>query len=205
MSVALVALVLSGRPVLAQEAAPGSTPAQADGTDFWKILGGAALVFGAHEGGHLLVNAAVDGRPRLKKVGFHGLPFFAIAHRADLSPRREFAVSAAGFWAQHATAEWLLTTRPGIRQERAPLAKGMLAFHVLASTAYAGAAFARTGPPERDTRAMAQSRALDERVIGALVLAPALLDTLRYVRGETAWAAWSSRAAKIGLVVLILK
>ena len=55
-------------------------------------------------------------------------------------------ISSAGFWVQHGTNEWLLTRRPNLRRERAPFAKGVLAFNVLASMAYAGAALARTGP-----------------------------------------------------------
>ena len=51
--------------------------------------------------------------------------------------------------------------------EHAPFAKGVLAFNVAASAAYAGAAFARTGPYERDTRGMASQlgdrRAVDRR------------------------------------------
>ena len=42
--------------------------------------------------------------------------------------------------------EWLLGRRPNLRHERAPFAKGVFTFNVLASAAYSGAAFARTGP-----------------------------------------------------------
>ena len=37
---------------------------------------------------------------------------------------------------QRAESEWLLTRRPRLRHERAPFAKGVLAFDVLASVAY---------------------------------------------------------------------
>ena len=73
-------------------------------------------------------------------------------------PAREFVISSAGFWAQHAVSEYLLTRQPALRDEHAPVLKGILAFNVLTSVAYSGAAFARTGPNERDTRGMATQR-----------------------------------------------
>jgi hypothetical protein len=138
-------------------------------------------------------------------VDFHGIPFFAITHRAGLSPRREFTISSAGFWVQHAENEWLLGRRPGLRHERAPLQKGMFAFNVLASAAYAGAAFARTGPGERDTRGIAAASRINERWVGAMVLAPALLDTWRYFHPNAKWAKWTSRGVKIGMVVMVVR
>jgi hypothetical protein len=169
------------------------------------FLGGAAAGLLAHEGGHLIFNLVFDADPGIGRVDFHGIPFFAITHRPDLSPRQEFAVSSAGFWVQHATSEWLLTARPRLRGERAPFLKGLLAFNVLASVAYAGAAFAETGPPERDTHGMAVSARVDEPWIGALVLAPAVLDAWRYFDPDSRWAVWLSRGAKVGCVLLILR
>jgi len=106
---------------------------------------------------------------------------------------------------QHAASEFLLTRRPRLRHERAPFAKGILAFNVLASVAYAGAAFARAGPSERDTRGMAVSARVDEPLIGILVLAPAALDTARYINPASTWFRWTSRAAKIAGVMLIVR
>ena len=83
--------------------------------------------------------------------------------------------------------------------------KGVLAFNILTSFAYAGAAFARTGPAERDTRGMAVSAGIDEPVIGAVILAPAVLDTVRYFGGRNRWVVWGSRAAKIGGALLVVK
>lgn len=170
-----------------------------------KFIAGGALGLVAHEGGHLLANVVFDADPGLKRVDFHGIPFFAITHRTDVSRRREFVISSAGFWVQHAGSEWLLTRRPGLRRESAPIAKGVLAFNVLASGAYAGAAFARTGPHERDTRGMAYGARLDERWIGALVLTPALLDGWRYFDPDATWAAWISRAIKVAMVLLAVR
>ena len=127
------------------------------------FLAGGALGLGAHEAGHLFFDVLFDADPGLRKVDFHGIPFFAITHRSGFSPAQEFTISSAGFWVQHAGSEWLLTRRPRLRYEDAPLAKGVLAFNVLASGAYAGAAFFRTGPPERDTKGMADTADIDER------------------------------------------
>lgn len=152
----------------------------------------------------MVVDFALGEKPGVRKVDFHGIPFFAITHDS-VSRRREFLISSAGFWVQHAENEWLLGRRPNLRQSRAPLAKGVFAFNVLASAAYAGAAFARTGPTERDTRGMALSSRLDERWIAALVLAPAVLDAWRYFHPDAKWAVWSSRGVKIGMVVLVVR
>lgn len=137
-------------------------------------------------------------------MDFHGIPFFAITHRSG-SLRQEFAISSAGFWVQHAGDEWLLSRRPMLRRERAPLAKGMLAFNLLASAAYAGAAFAKTGPVERDTRGIAAGARIDERWVGAVVLAPAVLDAWRYYHPRSKWAVWTSRGVKVGMVLLVLR
>ena len=169
-----------------------------------KFLGGGALALAAHEGGHLLFDGIFRANPGVKKVSFHGIPFFAITHD-PVSPRREFIIDSAGFWVQEATSELILSRRPNLRREQAPVLKGIVAFNVLASVSYAGAAFARTGPFERDTRGMAASLRWKEPYVGLLILLPAILDAVRYFDPEARWAAWGSRAAKIGGVVLILK
>jgi hypothetical protein len=169
------------------------------------FLAGGATGLATHEAGHLLFDVLFDAKPGLAKVNFHGIPFFAITHRNDLSPRQEFVISSAGFWVQHAESEWLLTRRPRLKDEHAPFAKGVLAFDVLASGAYAVAALARTGPAERDTRGMASSARIDERWIGVFVLAPAVLDAVRYFKPDAKWAAWASRGAKISMFLLIVR
>ena len=52
---------------------------------------------------------------------------------------------------------------------------------------------------------MAASSRIDERWIGALVLAPALLDAWRYYHPDTKWAAWARAASKIGMVVMVVR
>jgi hypothetical protein len=174
-------------------------------TSALKFLGGGGLALLAHESGHLLFDGVFDANPRLKRVSFHGIPFFAITHDAGLSPRREFIIDSAGFWVQEATSELILSRRPNLRRERAPILKGIVAFNVLASVSYAGAAFARTGPAERDTRGMAGALRWKEPWVGLLILAPAILDAVRYFDPEARWAVWGSRAAKIGGVVVVLR
>jgi hypothetical protein len=194
------------RPAFAQEsgeAQPADSPST--GKQVASFLTGAAIGLGAHEAGHVIANLAFGEKPGLAKVDFHGIPFFAITHRSGLPAHEEFIISSAGFWVQHATNEWLLTRRPDLRSQQAPMKKGVFAFNVLASVAYAGAAFAKTGPDERDTRGMALSSRIDERWIGALVLAPALLDAWRYRHPDTKWATWASRGVKIGMVVMVAR
>ena len=196
--------------VAAQSSSTGQTlqsPTAAEHrvVDTVKFLAGAALGLGIHESGHLVFDGIFAASPSIKGVTFGPVPFFAITHRGDLSPRREFAISSAGFWMQDLSSEWILSRRPALRPAHAPVAKGLLAFNVLNSTGYACVAFARAGPFERDSRAMASSIDVDERAIGALVLAPAVLDAIRYFRPEARWAKWASRAVKAGSVVLVIK
>jgi len=66
-------------------------------------------------------------------------------------------------------------------------------------------AIAKAGPFERDTRGMANAIGVDERAIGAVVIAPALLDAWRYLQPHARWAVWASRAVKVGSVLLVLK
>ncbi len=196
LAAALLALAL-----LEDEAAPAARR----GPAWLRFVGGAASAFAAHEASHLALDLAFDAGPHLRGVDFHGIPFFAVAHRSGLPPRQEYAISSAGFLSQHASSEWLLTRRPRLREERAPFAKGVLVFDVLTSTGYALAAFARTGPAERDTRGMAASLRIGEPWVGAMLLAPAALDTLRYHRPRARWAAWASRGAKAALVLALLR
>lgn len=186
-------------------ASPAFAQQESASSKFGKVLLGGAAGLGLHEAGHLIANWAFEEKVRIKKVDYKGIPFFALSHAPDLSPRREYVVSSAGFWSQYLYSEHILTHHPNLRHEESPFRKGMLGFHVVTSLVYAGAAFGRTGPVERDTRGMAQSRRIDERWIGALVLAPAVLDLYRYFHPEARWAMWTSRGVKMGSVALTIK
>jgi hypothetical protein len=182
----------------------GATPASAQQAfSVGKFIAGGALGLAMHEGGHVAMDLALGASPGLRGVSFGPLPFFAITHDA-VSPAREFAISSAGFWMQHASSELILTRAPGLRDRHAPVLTGVLAFNVLSSVAYAGAAFARVGPTERDTRGMAVSAGIDEPLVGLLVLTPAALDAARYFTRDAAWLRWTSRAVKVGGAMLIV-
>lgn len=171
---------------------------------FWKpFLAGAASGFAIHEGSHLVLDLAFDAEPRLKGVGFGPIPFFAVTHKNGLPSHQEALISGAGFLSQQITSEIVLTRRaPG--DSVSPFEKGLLAFHVATSVGYAGAAFARYGPHERDTRGLADATHTDERVIGALVLAPAVFDAWRYKRPDSRAAKWGSRLSKVAFLGVIL-
>jgi hypothetical protein len=186
-------------------ASPVAAQTQSAAERFGKVLLGGAAGLAIHESGHLVANWAFDEKVVVKKVNFKGIPFFALSHAPDLSPRREYVVSSAGFWAQYLYSEQILTHHPRLREQDSPLRKGLLTFHVLTSLVYSGAALARTGPVERDTRGMASSRRVNERWIGLMVLAPALLDTYRYFNPDARWAVWASRGTKMGSVALVLR
>lgn len=204
-AIVLTAGLASGQEPARQPDQPSTTVEHRRASAFGKFLTGAAVGLGAHESGHLLFDGIFDAHPGTKSVSFHGLPFFAITHDTGLSPRREFVIDSAGFWVQEATNELILSQRPHLRREHAPFLKGVFVFNVGASIAYAGAAFARTGPVERDTRGMADALGWKEPSVGLLILIPAVLDAIRFYHPDQKWAAWGSRAAKVGGVVLIAR
>jgi hypothetical protein len=168
------------------------------------FLGGAVAGLAAHEGGHLLFDVLFDADPGFRRVEFNGIPFFALTHRSGLSPRREYAISAAGFWVQSGIAEWLLTARPELRREQAPFAKGVLAWNVASSAVYTVAAFGSFGPAERDTRGMADSLGVQEPWMGAMLIVPAVCDVWRYFDPDSVWARRLSRASKVALLVVVV-
>src|SRR5438477_7027327 len=125
-----------------------AAPLHAQTTDVVQFFAGAALGLGLHESGHLALDEAFGAHPGVRKVSAGFIPFFAITHE-PVSPLKEFTISSAGFWVQHAGSEILLMRRPNLRDEHAPFVKGLLAFNIVTSAMYAGAAFARRGPAER--------------------------------------------------------
>jgi hypothetical protein len=202
----IAVIVCTAEVVRAQDADSSSTQnVQSAASSSALFLLGAGTALAAHEGGHLLFDTIFDAHPGVKKVSFDHIPFFAITHDAGLSDRKEYVIDTAGFWVQEGTNEWLLHSHPDLRHEHEPYIKGAFAFNVLASVVYAGAAFLRIGPPERDTRGMAEALHWKEPFVGLLILAPAVLDAVRFYYPSARWAAWGSRGAKITGVVLVLK
>jgi hypothetical protein len=182
--------------------APASVSGQT--IDVARFFAGAALGLGFHESAHLIADEAFGANPGVRKVSAGFIPFFAITHE-PVTPTKEFIISSAGFWAQHIGSEITLSRHPQLREEHSPMLKGLLAFNVATSLIYTGAAFARHGPAERDTRGMALSADVDEPWVGVTVLAPAVLDAARYYRPNSRVLRWASRAAKVGGTLLILK
>jgi hypothetical protein len=204
----VVLTVIASATCTAQGGNPESDPRQStreSASDAVKFLGGAALGFTIHEGGHLLFDTIFDAHPEVQPVHFGPVPFFAVAPTGSLDSRQLYAVSAAGLWTQALTSELILARHPGLRHEHAPFQKGMLAFNVLTSVGYAMVAFAQTGPAERDTLSMARGLGVNEPAIGAIVLAPALLNAYRYYRPDAKWARWTARVIEVSSVVLVVK
>ena len=186
----------------AQVQTPASRPSMVKSTLLFFV--GAAAGLGIHESGHVIFSAVFGANPRVAPLNYGGIPFFKIEHD-PVSRREEFVISSAGFWMQYTDSEWILSAKPDLRHEHQPFLKGIFAFDLAASTMYSVAAFAELGPPERDTRGIAVSLGHDgwpEPVVGAIVLAPAVLDGYRYFHPDSAWAKWASRGAKIASVVL---
>jgi hypothetical protein len=193
---------------LAQQTSAAPTAPRAEKhllRDALEFLGGGAAALAMHESGHVASDVVFDAHPTIKAVHFGPIPFFAVTHRPDVSPRRAVTISSAGFWVQEATSEWLLTRHPDLRHQGAAFTKGVLAFNLLASFAYAAAAFGTFGPPERDTREMAAASRTREPVVGMIVLAPAALDAWRYLNPRGRWAKHASRIAKAGSLVLLVR
>jgi len=187
-------------------ALPSLASAQVPVRKTFSFLAGAATGLAVHESGHVITGGIFGASPGVKPINFNGIPFFAITHD-PVTRRQEFVISSAGFWMQHASSEVLLSTRPNLRDESAPFLKGMLVFNLATSVMYAGAAFTKVGPPERDTRGMAiplGGQGRPEPVIGLFVLAPALLDGYRYLNPDARWATWASRGVKAAFMGLVL-
>jgi hypothetical protein len=199
-----IALFLHPTTVAAQAEAPVD-PGGSERLDFAKFLAGAGLGLLIHESGHVVWDEIFDAHPRVEAVHFGRIPFFAITPTRPLSPRELFTVASAGFWTQELSSELLQSRHRDLRHEHAPLAKGMLAFDVLASIGYGVVAFAEAGPAQRDTRGMAAGLGAPEPVIGALIMAPAILNIYRYYQPDSRWAKWATRALAAGSVIILVR
>ena len=182
------------------EAQPDSHPI----ADSAKFLAGAGGAFVLHESAHLVADGIFGAEVRVIGVHLGPIPFFAVSHQGGIAPREEVAISSAGLWTQDATAEWLLTRHPDLRHERAPAMKGIFAFDIFTALGYGTVALLKVGPVERDTLGMTAT-GVDERAVGALVIAPAAFDAWRYFHPDARWAVWAARAAKIATVMLVVK
>ncbi|TAK15533.1 MAG: hypothetical protein EPO35_07280 [Acidobacteria bacterium] len=171
-----------------------------------RFLAGGVTGLTVHESGHVLTSAMFSAHPGTRPINYAGIPFFTVTHN-QVSRKKEFVISSAGLWMQHAGSEWLLTARPNLRHESAPFLKGMFVFNTATSAVYTAAALGRLGPLERDTLGMATSlgrAGWREPVVGIFVAAPAALDVYRYFRPDQKWAAWASRGTKAAFMALVL-
>jgi hypothetical protein len=225
LALAVFALItLAGvRPLHAQELSirhepPHEGPAAQVPSSWGRDLGlgaaGAVSGFLLHESGHLLANLLLGNVPNVHGTRVWGaLPFFVIRPRIDCTgdhctkhnghefgpgQNGAFFIVTAGFHAQHATDEILLTRTPNLRQRDAPFQKGLLAFNVFLSVFYAAGTFTGLEDPYGDLGGAARRSGMHEAWL-ATVLAPAALDTYRYFVPCTRWAPWVSRASKASL------
>lgn len=170
----------------------------------WKgtgsFLGGALVGFLVHEGAHLAVDLALDSKPYFKRVDAGSVPFFALSYQKEMSPREDYAITSAGFIAQHAMAERILSNHPHLWQKDEPAAKGAFLFHIITCLIYTHAALTSSGPVERDSLTMAYSARIDEKWIGAALFSVAALDLYRSFHPEARWAVWTSRALKVSFL-----
>ncbi len=183
--------------------APSSAAAQDAGAILRFVAGGAAGLI-VHESGHIVTGLAAGADPGFERLDYGVIPFFAVTHD-DVTRRREYLISSSGFHAQHLANEWLLH---GEATRGSAFRKGWLTFNLATSAVYTAAAIGTFGPPERDTRGMAVSvgeKGIPEPVIGVLILAPAALDGWRYWKKDPAWARWTSRATKAGLLLIAVR
>jgi hypothetical protein len=199
-----VALLLHPTRAAAQAETPVD-PGGSEQQDVAKFLAGGGLGLLIHEGGHLVWDEIFDAHPRVESVHFGPIPFFAITPTRPLSPRQLFIVASAGFWTQELSSELLQSPHRDLRHEHAPFEKGMLAFDVLTSIGYGAVAFAEAGPAQRDTRGIAAGLGAPEPAIGALIMAPAILQIYRYYRPDSRWAKWATRALAAGSVVILVR
>lgn len=170
----------------------------------WKgtgsFLGGALVGFLIHEGAHLAVDLALDSKPYFKRVDAGSIPFFALSYQRQMTPRQDYAITSAGFIAQHTMAERILDQYPNLWTQDAPAAKGAFVFHLITCLIYTHAALTSSGPLERDSLTMAYSARIDEKWIGAALFCTAALDLYRSFHPEARWATWTSRGIKISFL-----
>jgi hypothetical protein len=195
-----------------------------DGAPAWtwgdaaRLGAGALTGLAAHEAGHVVANLALGNVPAVEgflALGF--IPFFAVrpyitcgetaCTKRDGSTfgagrRGKFAIVAAGFNVQHLGDEILLWSWPELRYGSGPYRKGLLAFNTITSVVYAVGSWAGLEDPRGDIANAAQISGISHRVLALFVLAPALLDGVRYFYPGARWApfaAATSKATFIGL------
>lgn len=177
----------------------------------WLVAGG-ATGFLLHEGAHVLAAESLGVHASLE---FRRTPIPFIIIRYDLfqikdssgqtsyidgegrsvssGNQKQFIIASAGIDSQHISSELILTRYPYLYNESRPFLKGVLAFDILTSIGYA---LVGRKDPDGDIRGMSEALGVSDRIVGALVFLPALVDIYRYYYPGTAWTPWVSRGAK---------
>jgi hypothetical protein len=196
--------VLSASPAAGERKASAAKP-QLWAGDPKRFFEGAFVAFVNHETGHLITNTYFDTDPFLKSVHYGFIPFFTIEPGRYVTRHEHYAIAASGFTAQNLLSEWLLTKHSDLAEDDEPFLKGLGMFNFWLGVGYAATAFAGSGPHERDTKGMADALGWDERAVGAMVLAPTLLDMYRYRHPECKWARTASRIGKLLIMGLMFR
>jgi hypothetical protein len=164
----------------------------------WFALG-AASGFVAHELGHLFTDFILGKSVDFVPVKLGPFPFFAIQPCCNLTPQEQYVVASAGFMVQYVNSELILWVSPRIRSQRHAYLKGVLALDIGLSIGYAVSAFLPQGiaPQQSDTATMARGLGIPQWQVGLMVLAPAIVDTYRYLVPDSKWAPWVGVQSKL--------
>ena len=167
------------------------------------FLAGGAAGLAMHEAGHRRSPAPSFGaHPRVAPARRRARAVLRRSRTTTSRGGREFVISSVRVLdAARRVSEWILTARPeSVATSIAPFLKGVLAFNVGTSVVYSVAAFARSGPPERDTRGMAVSLGHDgDARAGRSARSCSRLrcsTATGICKPESTWAKWTSRGVQ---------
>jgi hypothetical protein len=182
---------------------------------FLLFAGGALSGLALHEMGHVTANLAYGNVPGLKGIVYaHVIPWFVIDSRLTLTDgvyykrdgsvfvgggRAYYVINTAGFMVQNLGSEIILSMRPRIFHEHAPLLKGLLWMNMLLSIGYGGASLLGVEDVHGDIYGGARHSGYPHQLIAGVVLSNGALDMLRYFLPDSPWLAWLSRASKLAL------
>ena len=154
----------------------------------------------------MIANLAFGEKPGLGKVDFHGIPVLR-DHASQRAAVARGIHDLVGRLLGAACHERMAADAPPARSEPSRRRSRRACLRSTCSRRLPTRARRSRKPvPRSATHAgMAASSRIDERWIGALVLAPALLDGWRYYHPDTKWATWASRGVKIGMVVMVVR
>ena len=164
----------------------------------WFLLG-AGAGFVAHEMGHMFTDVILGKRVTFEEVHLGPFPFFAIVPCCNISNQQLYAIASAGFMVQYVNSELILWISPRIRSQRHAFLKGVLALDIGLSLGYAITGFlpAKDVPPTSDVGSMSRALGVPAWQVGLMILAPAIVDTYRYLVPSSVWAPWVGVQTKL--------